>query len=65
MKTNKETRIDNLSGSFLRDASKVLATSIAQIWNLSIKLSTVPDECKIEKLKRLCKEGKKTDPKNY
>ena len=33
--------------------------------NLSIKLSTVPDECKIAKLKPLYKKGKKTDPKNY
>ena len=30
-----------------------------------IKLSTVPDESKIVKLKPLYKKGKKTDPKNY
>ena len=36
-----------------------------QICNLSIKLSTVLDECKIAKLKPLYKKGKKTDPKNY
>ena len=56
------TRIDNLSGRFLKDGSKVLTTPIAQIWNNSIKLSTVPDECKIVKLKALYKKGKKTDP---
>ena len=38
---------------------------MTQILNLSIKLSTVPDECKIAKLKPLYKKGKKTDPKNY
>ena len=65
LKTNKATVIDNLSGRFLKDGSKVLATSIAQICNLSIKLSTVPDECKIAKLKPLYKKGKKTDPNNY
>ena len=65
LKTNKVTGIDNLSGRFLKDGSKVLATPITQICNLSIKLSTVPDECKIEKLKPLYKKGKKTDPKNY
>ena len=65
LKTNKVTGIDNLSGRFLKDGSKVLATPIAQICNLSIKLSTVPDECKIGKLKPLYKKGKKTDPKNY
>ena len=46
LKTNKAAGIDNLSGRFLKDVSKVLATPIAQIWNLSVKLSTVPDECK-------------------
>ena len=65
LKTNKATGIDNLSGRFLKDGSKVLATPITQICNLSIKLSTVPDECKIAKLKPLYKKGKKTDPKNY
>ena len=33
--------------------------------NLSIKLSAVPNECRIAKLKPLYKKGKKTDPKNY
>ena len=65
LKTNKATGIDNLSGRFLKDKSKVLATPIAEICSLFIKLSTVPDECKIAKLKPLYKKGKKTDPKNY
>ena len=51
LKTDKATGIDNLSDRFLKDGSKVLATPIAQICNLSIKLCTVPDECKITKLK--------------
>ena len=62
LKTNKATGIDNLLGHFLKDRSKVLATPIAQICNLSIKLSTVPEECKIAKLKPLYKKGKKTNP---
>ena len=65
LKTNKATGIDNLMSRFLKDGSKVLATPITQICNLSIKLSTVPDEGKIAKLKPLYKIGKKTDPKNY
>ena len=65
LKTNKATGIDNLSGRFLKDDSKVSATPITQICNLSIKLSTVPNECKIAKLKPLYKKDKKTDPKNY
>ena len=59
LKTNKATGIDNLLSLFLKDGSKVLATPIAQICNLSIKLSTVPDACKISKLKPLYKKGKK------
>ena len=49
LKTNKATGIYILSGRFLKDGSKVLPTPIAQICNLSIKLSKVPDECKIAK----------------
>ena len=64
LKTNKATGIDNLSCRFLKDGSEVLATPIAQICNLSIKLSTVPDECTITKLKQLYKKGKKADPRN-
>ena len=56
LKTNKATGIDNLWGRFLKHGSKFLATPIAQICNLSIKLSTVPDECKIAKLKPLYKK---------
>ena len=65
LKTNKAAGIDNLPGRFLKDGSEVLATPIAQICNLSIKLSTAPDVYKIAKLKSLYKKGKKTDPRNY
>ena len=37
----------------------------ADIINLSIKLSTFPEECKIAKLKPVFKKGARTDPKNY
>ena len=59
VKTNKATGIDNLSGRFQKDGSKVLATPIAQICNPSIKLSTAPDECKIAKLKPLYQKVRK------
>ena len=64
LKTNKAAGIDNLLGRFLKHGSKVLVTPIVQICNLSIKLSTFPEKCKIAKLKPLFKKGKKTDPKN-
>ena len=65
IKLNKAAGIDNISGRFLKDGSNALATPIAQVCNLSIKLSTVPDACKIAKLKTLYKKGNKTEPKNY
>ena len=59
LKTIKAIGIDNQSGRFLKDGSNVLATPIAQIYNLFIELSTIPDECKIAKLKLLCKKVRK------
>ena len=38
---------------------------MGNIINLSIKLSTFPEECKIAKLKSILKKGERTDPKNY
>ena len=65
LETNKVTGIDSLSGHILKDGSSVLATPIAQICNLSIKLSTVPGEGRIINLKPFYKKGKRADPKNY
>ena len=36
-----------------------------KIINLSIKLSTFPEECKVAKLKPIFKKGARADPKNY
>ena len=33
--------------------------------NLSLKLSTSPEECKVAKLKPIFKKGARTDPRNY
>ena len=49
----------------LKDGAEVLTKPICDIINLSIKLSTFPDKCKIAKLIPLFKKGFKTDPKNY
>ena len=43
----------------------MLAVPSKNIINLSIKLSTFPEECKIAKLKPIFKKGARTDPKNY
>ena len=38
---------------------------IAKICNLSIKLASFPNKCKVAKIKPLYKKGLKTDPKNF
>ena len=42
-----------------------MALPLRNIINLSIKLSTFPEECKIAKLKPIFKKRVRTDPKNY
>ena len=61
----KAAGIDDLSGRFLKDGSRVLSKPISELCNLSIKLGSFPNSCKIEKLKSLFKKGSKTKPSNY
>ena len=64
-KTSKATGIDNLAVRVLKDGSNILCTPIAKICNISIKLASFPDKCKIAKIKPLYKKGLKTDPKSF
>ena len=61
----KAAGIDDLSGCFLKDGSRVLSKPISELCNLSIKLGSFPDSCKIAKLKPLFKKGSKTNSSNY
>ena len=63
--TSKAADMDEILAKFLRVGSEVLALPLRNIINLSIKLSTFPEECKIAKLKPIFKKGARTDPKNY
>ena len=63
--TNKAAGIDNLSGGFLKDGADILTIPITQLYNLFIKFSHFPKDCKVAKLKPLSKKGTKTDPKNF
>ena len=56
--------MDQIPAKFLRDGAEELALPLEDI-NLSIKLSTFPDECKIAKLKSIFKKGARADSKNY
>ena len=51
--------------SFLKDGARILAKPISELCNLSMTLESVPDACKIAKVKPLFKKGSKTDPSNY
>ena len=62
---SKSAGLDNLIGKFLRDGASVLAAPISDLCNLSISLSTFPDDCKIAKLKLIYKKESKSEPKNY
>ena len=62
---SKSAGLDNLTGKFLRDGASVLAAPVSDLCNLSISLSTFPDDCKIAKLKPIYKKESKTEPKNY
>ena len=61
----KAAVLDDLSIRFLKDGSRVLSKPISELCNLSIKLGSFPDSCKIAKLKPLLKKGSKTNPSNY
>ena len=61
----KSAGIDNMAGKFLKEGASVLASPITDLCNLSILLSSFPDDCKIAKLKPLDKKEAKTKPKNY
>ena len=65
LKISKSAGIHNLAGKFLKEGASVLASPITDLCNLSISLSSFPDDCKIAKLKPLYKKEAKTKPKNY
>ena len=65
MDENKAVGLDNLSAKSLKDGSTDLAKIISEIYNLSIKYSIYPSDCKIAKLKPFFKNGSKTAPQNY
>ena len=63
--TSKAAGMDQIPAKFLRECAEVLALPLGNIINLSIKLSSFPEECKIAKLKPVFKKSARTDPKNY
>ena len=64
LNTSKAVGMDQIPAQFLRDGAEVFPLPLGNI-KLSIKLSTLPEECKIAKLKLIFKKGARTDLKNY
>ena len=63
--TSKAAGMEQIPAKHLRDGADVLALPLRNITNLSLKLSTSPEECKVAKLKPTFKKGARTDPRNY
>ena len=57
--------MDQIPSTFLTNGTEVLALPLRNKINLSIKLLTFPEECKITNLKPISKKDARTDPKNY
>ena len=62
---SKAAGINNIPGRFLKDGTVILAKTVAEICNFSIKSRNVPDPCKLVKLKPIFKIGSRMDPSNY
>ena len=57
--------IDELSGRFLKDDSRVLSKRVSELRNFWFKLGSFSYSFKIAKLKSLIKKGPKTNAPNY
>ena len=62
--SSKAAGIHQIQAKFLRDGAEVLTVPLRNIINLSIKLSTFPEECKIANLKPIFKKGARLDPEH-
>ena len=54
--TSKVAEMDQIPEKILRGGAEVLAFLLKNVINLSIKLSTFPEDCKIAKLKPVSKK---------
>ena len=52
----KASGIDQISAKFLKDVAPVIAIHLASFLNVSIKLDTLPSNCKTAKIKPLFKK---------
>ena len=60
---SKSAGLFNLVDKFRKEGASILASPLTNLCNLSISVSSLPDECKAAKLKPLYKKEAKTKPK--
>ena len=65
VEVTKSAGIDQISGTFLKDGARILTKPISELRHLSVTLWSLPDACKIKKIKPLFKKDSRTDPTNF
>ena len=65
LQKNKAIGSDRISARLLKDASSVIATSLAKLFNRSLTLASFPSSWKIGRITALYKQGDRTDVNNY
>ena len=63
--TNKASGLDGISTKLLKEADSIIAPSLANLFNLSIRSGIFPREWKIAKVTPTYKDGTKCIPDNY
>ena len=65
LKTNKSTGLDRISARLLKDAAPVIAPTLTEIFNHSLKSSTFPQIWKDGKVMPIFKSGDRSNMSNY
>ena len=65
LKTNKSTGLDRISARLLKDAATVIAPTLTEIFNHSLKSSTFPQIWKDGKVTPIFKSGDRSNMSNY
>ena len=64
-KTSKGFGVDNISSFFLKKGMPILASSLSQLFNLSISIGQFPDSWKVAMVAPIYKDGPTDDRSNY
>ena len=64
-KTSKGFGVDNISSFFLKKGMPILASSLNQLFNLSISIGHFPDRWKVARVVPIYKDSPTDDRSNY